>query len=97
MAKNLNNQANTSNKEAGYGANNKDRKADAWGNIQLKTKDGQTINFSSGMNPVYEDQNQIHRSLYKAAVANGGTVEIPATFVVKVAPKDDGTDLEFDI
>ncbi|UYE90266.1 hypothetical protein A5gp_00068 [Alteromonas phage vB_AemP_PT15-A5] len=95
MAKNLSNQANTSGKEAGYAGNNKERKADAWGNIQLKSKDGEVINFSSGMNPVYAEQNQIHRSLYKAAAANGGTIEIPATFVVKVAPKDDGSDIEF--
>lgn len=87
--------ANTNN--GGYNAGSKERKADAWGNIQLKLKDGSIVNFSSGTNPVYEDQNQLHRSLVKAAQANGGEVEIPAKFVVKIAPKDDGTELQFDI
>ena len=95
MAKQIQDKPATNTNNGGYNAGGKERKADAWGNIQLKAQDGTVINFSSGTNPVYEDQNQLHRSLVKAAQANGGTVEIPAVFVVKIAPKDDGTDIAF--
>lgn len=93
MAKQIAENTNTS---GGYSnGETKQRKADAWGNIQLKAADGSIINFSSGTNPIYSEQNQLHRSLYNAAVTAGGEVEIEAKFIVKVAPKDDGSDIQF--
>lgn len=80
----------------GKGGNGKaEKKADAWGNVVLTPKGGKPINFSSGFNPIYADQGQLHRSLYNAAKNNGGEVTVTAQFVVRLAAVDDGTDLEF--
>lgn len=85
--------------DTGYnakGGNGKaEKKADAWGNIVLTPKGGKPVQFSSGFNPIYADNGQLHRSLVNAAKKNGGEVEITAKFVVRLAAVDDGTDLEF--
>lgn len=86
--------------QSGYSNNGNgkaEKKADAWGNIAVipKGKDAKPLNFSSGFNPVYADNGQLHRSLYEAAVAAGGEITVDAKFTVRVAAKDDGTNIEF--
>lgn len=68
--------------------------ADAWINFSVVDKAGNEHSYN-GFNPVYKDQNKLQRSLYEAALANGGEIEVTLKAVVRIAVTDDGKNYEF--
>ena len=70
--------------------------ADAYMNIDVIDAKGGEHKFQ-GFNPLYSDgSGKLHRSLVnKAKASPDGTVEINCKVTIRLANKDDGTDLEF--
>lgn len=78
----------------GYSAKAEKKQCDAYMNIDVIDAEGNTHRFQA-FNPVYADgSGKLHRSLVnKAKASKTGEVEIKGKLTIKLANKDDGSDI----
>jgi len=79
----------------GYSAKPNKKQCDAYVNIDFVDSNGVAHRYQA-FNPLYEEGSKLQRSLVnKAKASKNGEIEVKGKITIRVATKDDGSDISF--